>query len=209
MVGCTRRAWTRASRTSLKKQLKRRTLRSKATHAGWTGVISADGIGGIVGGSTADVIGGATTVGSCVIEMPWCTSKMWDFLKSETTGFLKPLPGSMGSPLGTDESCEPTAPLMSAVEHSCARARWAHTTSQAMRSELVGSGRAERMGRRGGVAWRHAATARWLPRALVPSLVPAPRRLAAEGPQGERSPQEETVSSRVTDFERETTPSSL
>jgi len=34
---------------SLKKQLKRSTLRSKATHAGCTGVTSAVGIAGIVG----------------------------------------------------------------------------------------------------------------------------------------------------------------
>ena len=82
-------------------------MRSKATHAGCTGVMSAVGIGGITGASIAEVGGGATTVGSCAIEMPWWTSKMCDFLKSLSVGSLKPLPGSSGRPFGTVESWEP------------------------------------------------------------------------------------------------------
>ena len=106
---------------SLKKQLKRRTLRSKATHAGWTGVMSADGTTGGGGGSSVDVGGGATAVGSCETGMPWCTSKTCDFLKSETVGSLKPLPGSMGRPLGTVESCEPIVAMVLELVKVCAK----------------------------------------------------------------------------------------
>jgi hypothetical protein len=115
-------------------------LRAAPTCTGW---ISAVGIGAIRGGATLPekLAAGATRDGSCETGMPWCTSKICDFLKSVTVGSLKPLPGSIGRPLGTELCCEPIIALT-----TCDRrvGRRAHVTVQRCAQCAVQPQRSER-----------------------------------------------------------------